>query len=88
MNDTRPGHVKAEIRVTGGVVVMRRIGESDAVVARILGRSPAADGRETVWVDRLLHRSHEYTVGADGHLWKTTGAFVTELTGPFDVIDR
>jgi hypothetical protein len=40
--------------VGDGVAVIRREGSSAALVASILGRE-SADGRDTIWLDRLVH---------------------------------
>lgn len=76
-------HVKAVVKAAEGAVSIRTIGDSDAVVANVLGRKTQDDGTETLWLDRLVHRPFNDTIGDGGIHWKLSGCFVTEMTGPY-----
>lgn len=82
MSSGSRAHVRAEVRVAAEVVTIRHIGDSEAIVANVLGRQALADGRERIWLDRLVHRPHNDTMGDAGVCWELGGCYVTELVGP------
>lgn len=66
-----------KVTVGEGTVTLKRDGQSDLVIAAILGRKrDPAEGLETLWLDRLVHTDKEEFVG-----WSATGAISTVLTG-------
>jgi hypothetical protein len=72
-------HKATDTKVTVGekTVTLKRDGQSDLVIANILGRKRnPADGVETLWLDRLVHTDKEGFVG-----WYASGAISTVLTG-------
>jgi hypothetical protein len=79
-----PTHLKAEVKVADTVVTIRPTGQSQAMLAKILGRDLDAEGNERIWLDRLLHRHIHVTVGSDSSVWRVAGCFTTVLTGPFE----
>jgi len=79
-----PTHLKADVKVAETVVTIRPTGQSQAMLAKILGRDRDAEGNERIWLDRLLHRHIHQTVGADASVWRVDGCYVTVLTGPIE----
>lgn len=79
-----PTHLKAEVKVADTVVTIRPTGQSQAMLAKILGRDLDAEGNERIWLDRLLHRHIHKTVGSDTSVWKVNGCYTTVLSGPFE----
>lgn len=79
-----PTHLKAEVKVADTVVTIRPTGQSQAMLAKILGRDRDAEGNERIWLDRLLHRRIHETVGSDTSVWRVAGCFTSVLTGPFE----
>ncbi|MBK6616497.1 MAG: hypothetical protein IPG27_21235 [Ottowia sp.] len=58
-----------------GTVTLKRDGQSDLVIATIVGRKrDAGQGIETIWLDRLVHTDKEEFVG-----WSASGAISTVL---------
>ncbi|WP_293195991.1 hypothetical protein [Ottowia sp.] len=70
-------HKSTATKVTlgDGTVTLKRDGQSDLVIATIVGRKrDAGQGIETIWLDRLVHTDKEEFVG-----WSASGAISTVL---------
>lgn len=67
---------RVDVSLGDGVVVLKREGQSDAVIAGVLGVDRDESGEiETIWLDRLVHKVGEDTfVG-----WSVSGAVSTVL---------
>lgn len=60
-----------------GVVTIHHPGQSDPILARILGDETSC-GWRTLWLDRLVHRPHDSAIG----LWDLSGASTSILRCP------
>lgn len=72
--------VSATIKLGLQDIAIRRKG-SQTDVARILGVEHGADGRVSIYLDRLLHRAFETKIGseADGYVFDLWGPFTSVL---------
>lgn len=66
-----------EVHVGSDMVSVRRRGEFEFRTAVILGRSRLPDGRERLWLDRLVHGGGPLTLNDS---WAAEGAVSTILT--------
>lgn len=67
---------KVTVSVGEESVAVKRVGQSEPVVADILGTELLADGRRHLVLDRLVHKAKEHSFEG----WHVSGAVVTELT--------
>ena len=63
-----------------GSVVIRRSGNSQALVANALGSATDSTGKKTVWLDRLVHRPGEKSFSEGNVVWQVSGAISSVLT--------
>lgn len=78
----RDGSKEQIVDITFGEqsVVLRRSGNSHAVVANVLGSDEdTVTGAKTVWLDRKVHRVGESRFVESGVIWAVSGAISTVL---------
>jgi hypothetical protein len=68
---------EVDVTVGDGVVIVKRKGSTGTAVANILG-SEEVDNTKRIYVDRLIHKPYESTMGA----FNVSGAISTILTQP------
>lgn len=62
---------QVDVSIGDGVVVLKREGQTEPVIAGILGMDRDSDGQiETIWLDRVVHKIGERSF-VD---WKVSGA--------------
>lgn len=67
---------RVEVSLGENVVILKREGQSNPVIAGILGVDQNAEGViETIWLDRLVHKRGE----SDFVGWKVSGAISSIL---------
>lgn len=65
-----------EVTIGEGLVVIKRHGVSQKIIAKVLGTENNKDGDvNKIYLDRLIHRPIEKTLG----LWNVTGAISSIL---------
>jgi len=73
---SRPFQKRVDVSLGDGVVVLKREGQSDPIVAGILGMEQNAEGEIVmIWLDRLVHKIGEKEF-VD---WDVSGAVSTVL---------
>lgn len=66
----------AEVSIGDGIVVIKRNGVSQKIIANILGAERnAEDAINKIYLDRLIHKPIEKTLG----IWNVTGAISSIL---------
>lgn len=71
----KPGTEKVRVSLSEGCATLRQKGQSDVIVAKVLGTNNDGGGQpETIWLDRLVHRA-----GVEFDGWQATGAVSTVL---------
>jgi hypothetical protein len=68
------------VTVTNEHVVVRRSGNSTPAVAKMLGHEKDSTGQiQTIWLDRIVHRSYESKFADDDATWVVSGAISSIL---------
>lgn len=79
MRDQKEVHV--ELSFGEGTAVLRRSGSTKLAVAVVLGSETNPEtGKQTVWLDRLVHRSQDSKICQGDIIWTPSGAISTVLT--------
>ncbi|ULQ48393.1 hypothetical protein JN531_016580 (plasmid) [Flagellatimonas centrodinii] len=51
-----PGHVSGTVDIVDDIATIRLTRSSEVILARVLGVVVEVDGREAIYLDRLVHR--------------------------------
>lgn len=69
------------VEIANDICVIRRRGRINVTIAKVLGTECDIAGRvNTLWLDRIVHRSDESVFADEVTTWSLSGAITTILT--------